>query len=96
MIPLSKASAAVKIGLLMKFPQKSSEIVKVNIQQLYETAIQEHVPFHEVSILLKMTAKTFFPKIIFTKVAFLGCRSIWLSYYAKSKCECKTSFCHRS
>jgi hypothetical protein len=42
------AAAAVKIGLVLKLPSKSSSIFKVDVKQLFETALKEGIPFHEV------------------------------------------------
>lgn len=47
--PLSpQAAAAVKIGMLMKFPTKATIIFQIDVKQLFDQAQTENVPFHEV------------------------------------------------
>mmetsp|Transcript_24800 Transcript_24800/g.34719 ORF Transcript_24800/g.34719 Transcript_24800/m.34719 type:complete len:622 (-) Transcript_24800:55-1920(-) len=43
----SLTAAAVKIGLVLKFPEKTEIIFATDVKKLYEQATRDHIPFHE-------------------------------------------------
>lgn len=43
----SLTAAAVKIGLVLKFPEKTEVIFATDVKKMYEQATRDHIPFHE-------------------------------------------------
>jgi hypothetical protein len=41
------AAAAIKIGLILSFPEKAPKIAEINAKDLYNHALDQHIPFHE-------------------------------------------------
>ncbi len=33
----------------MKFPEKSADIFQIDVKAMFEQAVREHIPFHEVN-----------------------------------------------